>query len=104
MFIQESRSTFSATEKDEEETKEEDDCSQRTTDNRSRPSSVVLAIGIDTVPAIIGATTTIGSSSNAARVALLAEWVSRIEGMCDLAGTGRNDPITSGPKRIRETI
>ena len=91
-------------EKDEEETEEEDDCSQRTTDNRSRPSSIVLAIGIDTVPVIIGATTINGISSNAGGVAPLAEWVSRIEGMRDLAGTGRNDLVTSGPKRIRDAI
>ena len=105
MFSPESRSsTFSATEKDEEET-EKDDRSHRATDNRSRPSSIILAIGVDTVPDIIGDATTSGGSRNAGRFALLAEWVSRIEGMCDLLTvTGKTNLTTTGIKRIREAI
>ena len=112
MFSPESRSsTFSATEKDEEEAKK-DDRSHRATDNRSRPSSIVLEISIDTVPDIIGDATTSGGGAitsggnrNAGRFALLAIWVSRIEGMCDLLTvTGKNNLTTTGHKRIREAI
>jgi len=77
-------------EKNEEET-EKHDPPHRTTDNSSCPSSIVLTIGI-------GAVATSGSNNNAGRLVdrladrlvLLAEWVSRIEGMRDWAGTGSN--------------
>ncbi len=81
--------SFSVTVKDEEET-EKDDRSHRASDNSRCPSSIVLAVTIPSNIGNIGATTTSGSSSNAGRIAPLAEWVPRIEGMraCDLAGTG----------------
>ena len=86
------RMSFSVTVKDEEET-EKDDRSHRGADNSCCPSSIVLAIGIGTVLTNIGATTTTttttGGNRSAGRIALLVEWVSRIEGMrdCDLVET-----------------
>jgi hypothetical protein len=95
---------FSATVKDEEET-EKDDRSQRATDNSSCPSSIGLN---GNILAIIGSATTSGTNSIAGRfagrLALSAGWVSRIEGMRDLAGTGSNDVITTGQKLLGETI
>jgi len=86
--------------KDEEET-EKDEPSHRATDNSGCPSSIVLTIGIS-------ATTTSGSNSNAGRLAgrlaLLAEWVSRIEGMRDIKMTGRSDVGTTSRKPIGGTI
>ena len=81
--------SFSVTVEDEEET-EKDDRSHRGADNSCCPSFIALAIGIGTIGTNIGATTTTtGSNRCAGRIALLVEWVSRIEGMraCDLAGT-----------------
>ena len=92
---------FSITEKDEEET-EKDEPSHRATDNSSCPSSIILTIRIDSVLAIIGVATTSGDNSNArrlaARLALLAEWVSRIEGMRNIKLTGSNGVITTRHK------
>ena len=74
--------SFSVTVKDEEET-EKDDRSHRAADNTRCPSSIILVIGIVTIPSNIsniGATTTSGRSSNAGRIAgriaLLVECVS----------------------------
>ena len=80
--------SFSVTVEDEEET-EKDDCSHRGADNSCCPSFIALAIGIGTIGTNFGAATTTGSDRSAGRIALLVEWVSRIEGMraCDLAGT-----------------
>jgi len=68
--------SFSATEKEEEET-EKHHRSHGATDNTSCPSSIVLTIGIGNV---IGAATTSGSNSRAGRLAgrlaLLAKRVS----------------------------
>ena len=81
--------SFSVTVKDEEET-EKDDHAHRRADNGCCPSSIALAIGIDTILTNIGAITTTGSNGSVRRIALLGEWVVRIVGMrdCDLAGTG----------------
>jgi hypothetical protein len=96
--------SLSATEKDEEET-QKDDRSQCAADNSGCPSSI--SIGIDTILAIIGGATTGGINSIAGRlagrVALLAEWVSRIEGMRDLAGTG-SFVVRTGQILLGETI
>jgi len=82
--------------KDEEET-EKDDPPHRATDNGSRPSSIVLTIGII---AITDADTSGGTNSSAGRLALLAEWVSRIEGMRDLARTDISNAITTCHKLL----
>ena len=72
--------SFPVTVKNEEET-EKDDRSHSAADNSCCPSPIVLAIG---------------------SIDLLAEWVSRIEGMraCDLAGTGSTVVTT----RCREPL
>ena len=90
----------SVTVKNEEET-EKDDRAHRAADNSCCPSSIVLAIGIDAILTSIGVTTT-GRSRIVGRVALLVEWVSRIEGMraCDLTRTRSIVAIT----RCREPL
>jgi hypothetical protein len=94
-----------ATEKGEEET-QKDDRSQRATDNSSCPSSITIGTG--TILANISGAANSGSNSIAGRLAgrlaLLAEWVSRIEGMRDLAGAGGNNVITTGHKYLGDTI